>query len=128
MDDIYIIHEDKAYLKDVLEGIKAVASDLKLFINPKKTTITPLRSGFTFMKIKYRFTPTGKIIRCLSRDSFSRERRRLKKYRRLLDLGRVSRRDVCNFYQSFRGSAAKFMTHRSLLRMDALYHQLFVQN
>ena len=128
MDDIYIIHEDKEFLKDVLEGIKAEAKALKLFINPKKTTITPLKSGFTFMKIKYRFTSTGKIIRCLSRDSFTRERRRLKKYRRLFDEGRVTRRDVCNFYQSFRGSAKKFMTHRSLMRMDALYNQLFVEN
>lgn len=110
----------------MLRDFGAKAKDLKLFVNPKKTMITPLRHGFTFMKIKYRFSETGKITKCLSADAFSRERRRLKNYKRFVDAGRLTRRDVANFYQSFRGSAKKFDACRSIKKLDALYNELFL--
>lgn len=37
MDDIYIIHEDKEYLKGLLNDIQGICDELGLFINPKKT-------------------------------------------------------------------------------------------
>ncbi len=126
MDDIYIIHEDKEFLEDVLKGILEVAKELRLFVNPKKTTITPLSRGFTFMKVRYSYTETGHIVKRLTAEAFTRERRRLKTYRRLLDAGRVTRRDVANFYQSFRGAAKRFDSHRSLRNLDRLYNELFV--
>ena len=128
MDDIYIIHEDKRFLEDVLKGIYDVAKELKLFVNPKKTTISPLHRGFTFMKVRYSFTPTGRIIKRLVPETFTRERRRLKTYRRLLDAGRVTRKDVANFYQSFRGTMKRFDSYRSLQNLDRLYNELFVNN
>ncbi len=128
MDDIYIIHEDKEFLKRVLAEICEKAKELKLFINPKKTTITPLKDGFTFMKIRYRLTPTGKIIKRMMPDAFTRERRRLQKYRGLLDKGRMTRREIANNYQSFRGNAKDFDSHRSLKRLDEIYNELFVNN
>lgn len=128
MDDIYIIHEDKEFLQRVLAEICEKAKELKLFINPKKTTITPLKDGFTFMKIRYRLTPTGKIIKRMMPDAFTRERRRLQKYRGLLDKGRMTRREIANNYQSFRGNAKDFDSHRSLKRLDEIYNELFVNN
>ena len=59
MDDIYIIHEDKEYLKGLLNDIQGICDELGLFINPKKTQIVKLSHGFTFLKIKYNLTGTG---------------------------------------------------------------------
>ncbi len=128
MDDIYVIHEDKAFLEQLLSEIKEIATDLKLFINPKKTTIMPLRSGFTFMQVRYSISETGKIVKRLKGEAFTRERRRLKTYRRLLDEGRITRADARNFYQSFRGTAKKFAAYRSIRNLDQLYTELFVNN
>lgn len=128
MDDIYVIHEDKKFLEQLLSEIKEIAKALKLFMNPKKTTISPLRSGFTFMQVRYNITDTGRITRRLSGQVFARERRRLKAYRRLLDNGRVTRADIRNFYQSFKGAARKFSTYRSIRNLDRLYTELFVNN
>ncbi len=128
MDDIYIIHEDKEFLKRVLQDVYALAREMKLFINPKKTTITPLKDGFSFMKIRYRLTSTGKIVQRLTQDAFTRARRRLYKYRNLLDKGLMTRRQIANNYQSFRGTAKKFDSHRSLRRLDDIYTELFVNN
>ena len=128
MDDIYIIHESKEFLEDVLKGVLEVAKELKLFVNPRKTTIAPLRCGFTFMKVRYSYTESGHIVKRLTPEAFTRERRRLKSYRRLLDAGRITRQDVRNFYQSFRGAAKRFDNYRSLRNLDKLYDELFVQH
>lgn len=128
MDDIYVIHENKKFLEKLLSEIKEIARELKLFMNPKKTTITPLRSGFTFMQVRYNITDTGRITKRLSGQVFARERRRLKAYRRLLDNGRVTRADIRNFYQSFKGAARKFSAYRGIRNLDQLYTELFVNN
>lgn len=128
MDDIYIIHESKEYLAEVLEGVKKIAKELRLFVSDKKTRITPLAHGFKFLKVRYNILPSGKILQRLTRDAFIRERRRLNTYKRLLNDGRVTRLDVHNFYQSYRGQAKQFATHRSLRNLDALYTELFVNS
>ncbi len=127
MDDIYIIHESKEFLEDVLKGVLETAKELKLFVNPRKTTIAPLHCGFTFMKVRYSYTESGHIVKRLTPEAFTRERRRLKSYRRLLDAGRITRQDARNFYQSFRGAAKRFDNYRSLRNLDKLYDELFVQ-
>lgn len=61
MDDSYIISNNKPELQDILENIRRIASDLGLHINDKKTRIIPLKHGFTFLKIRYKLLPNGKI-------------------------------------------------------------------
>lgn len=128
MDDVYIIHESKTFLQKVLHEVLQKAKELRLFVNPKKTTITPLKDGFSFMKIRYHITPSGKILRLMTSEAFTRERRRLQKYRKLFDKGRLTRRQIANDYQSFRGAAKTFNSYRSLKRLDEIYNELFVYN
>ena len=53
MDDMFIISESKEELKNLLEEIKEQLAGLKLEINERKTHITKLSRGFTFMQVKY---------------------------------------------------------------------------
>lgn len=128
MDDIYIIHQDKEFLKQVLAEIQEIADELGLFINKKKTHIAKLSTGFTWLKIKYNLTDTGKVIKRLSRDAITRERRKLKKYKHLLDEGKMPYKDIENAYQSWRGNALHFHSHNSIKRMDALFDELFIDS
>lgn len=127
MDDIYIIDPDKERLKSLLDGIRLEAKRLKMFISEKKTQILPIRRGFTFLKVRYSLTETGKIIRRLTPEAFTRERRKLKTYRRLLDEGRMAMKEINNAYRSFRCSAEKFHSYRSLQALDQLYNKLFME-
>jgi len=127
MDDIYIIHEDKEFLKGLLNDIKGICDELGLFINPKKTQIVKLSHGFTFLKIKYSLTETGKVIQRISKDSVLREKRKLKKLRGLLEEGKVSFADVRCSYASWRGGVAHYDSHTILQNMDKFFDELFVK-
>lgn len=125
MDDIYIIHNDKVYLKALLTDIKQLARELGLFINDDKTHIVKLSHGFTFLKIQYRLLESGHIVKKLSRDSITRERRKLKKYRKLVDAGRITFEEVNNAYQSWLGNAKQFDTYNTIKSMNKLFNSLF---
>ena len=53
MDDIIVFSNSKDELQDLLNGIVEQLAKLKLSINEKKTHITKLSNGFTFLQIKY---------------------------------------------------------------------------
>ena len=82
-DDSYIIHESKEFLNEVLDGVLKIADKLELVINPKKTYIAKLSQTFKFLQLKYSLTETGRIIRRINPKAITRQRRKLKAYRRL---------------------------------------------
>ena len=127
MDDIYIIHEDKEFLKGLLNDIRGICDELGLFINPKKTQIVKLSHGFTFLKIKYSLTETGKVIQRISKDSVLREKRKLKKLRGLLEEGKVSFADVRSSYASWKGGVEHYDSHTILQDMDKFFDELFIK-
>ena len=126
MDDIYIIDQDKARLRETLQGIRAIADTLGLYVNPKKTQIVKISHGFTWLKIRYSLTDTGRVVKRLSRKRITRERRRLKKFRKLCDEGRMPYKDIENAYRSWRGGAKKYCSRRTIRNMDALFNELFI--
>ena len=80
------------------------------------------------MQVKYSLTDTGHIVKRLTAAKMTRERRKLKRYRGLLDSGRLTRKDIANAYQSWRGNVKPFDAFKSMRNMDRLYTQLFVEN
>jgi len=126
MDDFYIIHKDKEYLKKLLKEIITISQDLGLFINMKKTQIVKLSHGFTFLKIKYNLTDTGKVIKRLCPKSITRERRKLKKFKKLLDKGKMSYKEIELCYKSWRGNAIRYKCYRSVKELDKLFDKLFI--
>ncbi len=125
MDDIYIIHHDKAFLRSVLDGVREQSAEIGLFINEKKTQIFKLSHGFTFLKVKYNLTDTGKIIRRPSRDNITRQRRKMRKFRKLLDEGALSREDIRGEVKSWLGSMEKLNAYRTCQNVRELYKGLF---
>lgn len=124
MDDFYIIHEDKAQLKAWLRKIEEHIEPLGLHLN-HKTQIFPLAQGIDFLGFHSYLTGTGKVVRKLRDNSKNNMRRRLKKYRGLVDAGRMTTVDVQRSYESWRSHAEHGDTHRLLQNMDTLYFALF---
>jgi hypothetical protein len=126
MDDMYLIHADKAYLQYCLEEIKTFCAALKLTVHERKTRIVKLSEGVSFLKGKYALTGSGRVLRIPGRDSAKRMRRRLKKLKGLVDAGKMDWNDLRRAYQSWRGSFRKrFNAGYCIRRMDALYNGLF---
>ena len=125
-DDLYLIHPDKGYLEYCYEQIREVCATLKVEPNERKTHITTLAHGFTFLKTQVFLTETGKVLRKPCRAAITRERRKLKKQRHLMDEGLMEFGDVRCSYASWRGSVEKKQAGKSIQSMGSLFDRLFI--
>jgi RNA-directed DNA polymerase len=127
MDDLYLIHRDKVYLEFCLTEIQKVCETLKITVNLKKTRITKLSDGLIFLKGKYSLLETGKILRLPGKESTKRMRRKLVKFKSLIDSGKMDYKDLRIAYQSWRGTyKRRFNAYYSIRYMDKLYNELFI--
>lgn len=125
MDDGYLIHPDKEYLKKCLQVIKEICDELGIILNEKKTQIVKLSHGFTWLKGRFYLTPTGKVIKKIYKRSVTRERRKLKKLKKFCDSGKVTANDVWCAFQSWRAYALHFNAYHTIQNMEILYNQLY---
>lgn len=82
MDDFYLIHPSKEYLKNCLEVIKAYLETLDLALNGK-TQIFPFKNGVSYLGFHTYATEDGKVIRKLKNQN---KRNAQRKYRRMAKL------------------------------------------
>lgn len=127
-DDLYLIHPDKEYLQDCYERIKEICARLKVEPNERKTRITTLAHGFTFLKTQFFLTETGKIIRKPCRAAVARERRKLKRQKKLVDAGLMDFEDVRCSFASWQGSMRTKNARRAVWNMGRLFDRLFIDD
>lgn len=125
MDDIYIIHESKEFLQSVIDGIKKEADNLGLFINEKKTRIVKLSDNFKYLQFKYTLLENGRVMKRINPQTLTRERRKLKAYKRLLDKSVIPYEDIENCYKSWMGNYARYMSKKQRKNIQTLYKSLF---
>lgn len=125
MDDGYLLHPSKAYLKGCLEAIKVICNELEIKLNPQKTQIVKLSHGFSFLKVKFFLTKTGKIIRRMHHSGIVRMRKKLKSFRCMVEKGKMQVCDVYASFQSWRAYAKEFHSRKTLQSMTNLYNKLF---
>lgn len=73
MDDFVVVHEDKAFLQQVLVEIKKCLETLGLKLN-SKTQIFPLKNGVTYLGYRYRVLETGKVVKTVKKPTKKRFR------------------------------------------------------
>ena len=126
MDDSYLIHERKEYLWRCLEEIDRLCREKGITLNRKKTQIIRLSHGFPYMKGSYHLTETGKVIVTPSKENTVRHRRKLKKFRRFLNEGKIGHAQIICAHNSYRGYIRKdYNSHKTVRSMDKLFHELF---
>ena len=126
MDDFYLIHPDKEYLRHCLAEIERILADLGLKLN-KKTQIFPIANGIDFLGFHTYLTQSGKVIRKVRAKSKNNARRRLRKMRGLVDAGKLTVDRVQASYGSWRGHARNGNCYRLIRNMDQFYNSLFNQ-
>ena len=125
MDDSYIISNDLDFLHEMLDEITKIASELGIFINHKKTHIMKLEHDFTWLKLRYRLTESGHLVKRINPKTITRERRKLKKYRKMVNRGAVPLTDVQKSFKSWYCNYQKIMSYRTKQNMLKIYHDLF---
>lgn len=119
VDDRYIIHRDKNYLKNLLKVIGEIAKNLGIHIHKNKTQIIKLSHGFTFLKVRYLLTNTGKLIKKIPKDVIVRHKRKMNKLILILN-----KYDFKNWYKSWRGDKENYDAYNTLKSVDYLYWRL----
>lgn len=124
-DDFYAIHKSRDHLREVLAKIEATADEYGLILNKKKTRIVKLSAGFRHLQVWYSLTDTGKVQRKINPKNMTRERRKLKAYRRLLDAGKIDYMTIENAFKSWIGGHWKIMSHHQIYNISNLYFELY---
>lgn len=119
MDDSYFIALDKETLWRFLDAARALCSSLGITINERKTRVVKLTRGFTFLKKRFRFTESGRIVVTPIPKSLARERRKLRTHAHMVAEGSMTLEQAYVSYMSFRGSLErKRGDGRPRFRMD----------
>lgn len=125
MDDGYMIFKSKEDAREALECVYRFCDKYGIIINRKKTQITKLGRDFIYLKVKHRLTVSGKALRRLSRDSVTRQRRKLKKFHKMYINKEMELCDIRQAYGSWKGHALRRNARESVRNMDRLFYSLF---
>lgn len=136
MDDSYFIALDKETLWRFLDAARALCSTLGIAINERKTKVVKLTRGFTFLKKRFRFTESGRIVVTPIPKSLARERRKLRTHARMVAEGSMTLEQAHVSYMSFRGSLERkrgdgrprfrMDVHRTVRDFDRMFVELVV--
>lgn len=124
-DDFYAISDSREELKNLLENLKAIAKDYGIIINERKTRIVKLASFYRHLQDGYSLTATGRVIRKINPKSITRERRKLKAYKRLLSNKRITYQKIENIFKSWICSNYRRMSRQQIYNISELYIELF---
>ena len=126
MDDGYLIHFDKDYLRRCLDGMRKICDELGITLNEKKTQIVKLSHGFTWLKVKFFLLPSGRVVRKMNRGSITKARQKLKAMRNMVEAGKLTYDDVYASWQSWQAYSRQFDAYRTRQSIGQLYDELFV--
>ena len=124
-DDFYAISESKQNLLDLLEGMKLLAKEFGITINERKTRIVKLSGTYRHLQNCYTLTDTGRVICRIHPKNITRERRKLKAYKRLFDAGMIDYNTIENAFKSWLGGNFTRMSRRQIFNLTQLFLRLF---
>ena len=127
MDDGYLIHPSKERLQRCMRILGKICKILGIKLNPHKTQIVKLSHGFTWLKVRFFLTETGKVIKKIYKRSVTRMRQKLKKFHRRWLEGKMTFDDIYITCVSWTdGYAAKFNAYHTRKSMWSLFDRLFI--
>lgn len=103
MDDFYLIHNDKDYLKYCLRKINKIVDSLNLSLNGK-TQIMPFKQGIKFLGF-HTYIVDGKVMCKIKNENKRNAYRKYKKMAKLVVDGKLDRKKFDECYQSWKAHA-----------------------
>ena len=127
MDDLILIHQDKAFLERCYAEIENYLSQIKAELNPVKSKIYKLSDGIVFMGFIFNLSNTGKVYMHINPKNVKAQRKKLKRLVARSKKGLIPKDKVTESYMAWRNHAEKGTNHKLLLRMDKYYKELWME-
>lgn len=127
MDDGYIICNSLSKLKIVIKEFKRTCENLGIIMNSKKCHIIRLDRPFRFLKVRFFITETGKVIRRTGRHLAVNERKKLRAYRKFLDLGLMAFDEIYLNFHSWLMSLRPFHTFHLIYNIVQYFNIVFCE-
>lgn len=80
------------------------------------------------MKIKYTLYSNGHLKQRLVNKNVNAERKKLKKYKNLLDKNIMPYKDIEDAFKSWKNAFYQYLTMEQIKKMDELFNKLFINN
>lgn len=128
MDDFAIMHKDKEYLLETLEGIYKIADSKGIHINKKKTYIVKASSVYTFLQMKYSLGKAGHVTRKMQNKKITKQCDKLRALQKKFLAGEITYKDVEQNYKSWFKSHIKYLTKKQRRKLNNVYNDLFIKN
>ena len=104
MDDFYLIHGDKEYLKYCLSRIEKAVAEIGLSLNGK-TQIVPFKCGIGFTGFHHYITKDGKYIRKLKGENKRRMRKKIRAWAKQVKSGKMTEKKFYEKYNAWKNHA-----------------------
>ena len=127
MDDFYLLDPDRERLKTILADIREYIGKMGLELN-EKTAIFPVAQGVPFLGFHSYLREDGKVYSRVNRQKVEQTRRRLKKFKKLYQDGRISARKIAASYQGSRNYISQGNTGAIIAKLDALFYDIFKED
>lgn len=121
---VSLTQADTLLLRQILKEIEAYIKPLGLRLNGK-TQILPLKNGIDFLGFHTYLTQTGKVVRKVRAKSIDNMKRKIRKFRGLVDSGKITLDSVVQSYASWTGHISHGNTYHLRQNMDAYFFSYF---
>lgn len=123
MDDFYLIHPSKEYLKYCLEVITAYLGTLDLSLNGK-TQIFPFKNGISYLGFHTYITDRGKPIRKLKNQNKRNAQKKFVRMARLVAAGKLSMEKFQTAYNAWKNHISHGSCYRLGNETDAIIAEI----
>lgn len=101
MDDGYVICDSIYTLRSIKDELCRRAEALGLKLSNKKCRIIKLNQPITFLKSRFRIEESGRVVHRLGKASAARIRKKLRKFRKFVDSGRMTFDEVNGIFHAW---------------------------
>ena len=123
MDDFYLIHPSKEYLKYCLEVITEYLKSLDLTLNGK-TQIFPFKNGVNYLGFHTYIANGGKVIRKIKNQNKRNAQKKYRKMAKLVREGRLERSAFDASYAAWKNHISHGNCYKLMQTMDEMINKI----
>lgn len=125
MDDGYIIWPDTEELKQIAEKFEQKCEEKGIIMNRKKCRIIKLHKQFKFLKIRFFVTESGKVVKRISREAVTKERKMLRKFKGFLAAGKMDMKGIRQSFHAWMCSLTRGKSFWVCVNMIAYFNKIY---
>ena len=125
MDDFFIIHHDREFLRYCFSELLDRLKDTDCKFNKKKTRTYPLSDGILFLGFNHRLTKIGKVVVSIDPKVVKRAYKRYSRMAKKSQRGEIPREKVDACMLAFKSHMEKGASRKLVRRFETFYKNLW---